>query len=174
MSGDWSSDVCSSDLGLRGRQASKVNNGGRERKIRAREVLVPLGKKGGFYMPPHEKRHCRKLGRIIRPKWGRNIRGPDYLAPIDQIIRPKSQGHFCMTPAKVLSQKTILGPDYPPPVGPENPPHFGPDYLPLPPPRIIRPFWAGLSGFPKTDRNIKKETAITFAYELRFQCSWAR
>ena len=55
-------DMQESWEGLRGRQASKVNNGGREREIRAREVLSPLGRKGGFYMPAHEKIRCRKLG----------------------------------------------------------------------------------------------------------------
>ena len=42
--------------GLRGRQASKVNNGGREREICAREVLDPLGKKGGLLYVPTRKR----------------------------------------------------------------------------------------------------------------------
>ena len=48
-------DMQESWEGLRGRQASKVNNGGRERGKRAGKKLTPLGKKGGFYMPLHEK-----------------------------------------------------------------------------------------------------------------------
>ena len=98
------------------------------------KCLALWGRKGGFYMPPHEKSRCRNL-------WG-GLSGPRggglYPAPLDQIIRPNSPGGFCMTPAKVLSQKTILGPDYPPPVGPENPP-----------PGKSAPFWAGLSAPPR-------------------------
>ena len=40
---------------MRGREASKVNNGGRERKFVLGKKLDCLGKRGVFYMSPQEK-----------------------------------------------------------------------------------------------------------------------